>query len=238
MWQPTSHGSRSHYPRSPGEGLALIVFGKALTCFLMWFGEWLTCRPLWKAHMTAQSTCFFFHLLLPKTEPTTNHSVLFPPSCSPSLSPSLSFFLVFLDLCFHLLHLSDDTFVELHQSQGHRKITHACCGIHVFFFFSPTWEWQRVISLTLICRWIKPLLIQQSFPSSPLWWWGHACGLIVTEAALTAIDWKQCLFHSLQGNVWNNELTHTQVRTQPERGTDFNNWLNYKSDYVSSRLVW
>lgn len=48
-----------------------------------------------------------------------------------------------------------------------------------------------VVSLLVICGWIKTLSIQQSFPSHPSRWWGHDCGLIIT-----ALRWEALIGNS------------------------------------------
>ncbi len=51
--------------------------------------------------------------------------------------------------------------------------------------------WVCFLLLSVICGWIKPLLICQSFPSHPSRWWGHDCGLIIS-----ALRWQALIGNS------------------------------------------
>lgn len=237
MWQSTSHGSRSHYP-APLPRLALIVFIKALTCFLMWFGEWLAAghseQPTWRPNPHVS-----FTYCSPKNQ-TSNKSLcpLFLPLVLPLLCGIFG----------HMFPSAPSAWWQICWAPTITGTQKNDSGLlrHSYFFFLL----QRAVLLTLICGWIKNSYWSgQSFPSYPSRCWGHACDLIVTATALTAIDWKtvailhfarECMYEIMRFH------THIQVRTQPERREvgvgvgeeNFSNWLNYKSDYVSSRLVW
>lgn len=70
--------------------------------------------------------------------------------------------------------------------------------------------WVWVVSLLVICGWIKILLIQPEFSQPSLevmrsqLWYNHHCN------TLMCIDWKQWLFHNFQGDVMMSLHTHKQ----------------------------
>lgn len=153
------HTTRGHITHATPGRVSADCLCEALTCFLMGFGEWPAAGHFESSH---DWPIHIFHLLLPRTKPATKS------------------FCSFIFFFGHMLP-------SVPSARWHICWAPAITGTQKWLtlasaFMFPHGACMRecVVSLTVICGWIKTLLIQQSFPSYPSRWWGHACGLIIT----------------------------------------------------------